>query len=181
MIQKPRTRHTATQPGGGVAQGRPAPWAQAACGALLAVGLGMLAATAAAQGRITVLDGDTLRLDGETIRLWGIDAPEGGQRCARAGVEYDCGAAATAALTRFVASGPVRCAAVERDRYGRTVARCRVGGNDLGALMVRSGWALDYARYSGGAYAGPQAAAERAADGLWRGGFTAPWVWRRQQ
>lgn len=181
MIQKPRTRITATPPGGGDARRRLAPWAHAVRGGLVAVGLGLLAATAAAQARITVLDGDTLRLDGETIRLWGIDAPEGGQRCTRAGVDYDCGAAATAALSRFVASGPVRCATVERDRFGRTVARCQVGGDDLGALMVRSGWALDYVRYSGGAYAAPQAAAERAADGLWRGEFTAPWTWRRQQ
>lgn len=47
-----------------------------------------------AAGEVRVIDGDTLEVGAETIRLWGIDAPEGGQRCRRAGVSYDCGAAA---------------------------------------------------------------------------------------
>lgn len=140
-----------------------------------------LGAQAVAQAPVTVLDGDTLRLGSETIRLWGIDAPEGKQRCLRAGASYDCGAAATAALGQFVARGPVRCEAIERDRYGRTVAQCWVDDDDLGALMVRAGWALDYVRYSGGDYAELQLAAQRAATGLWRGRFSAPWEWRRQE
>jgi len=92
-------------------------------------------------------------------------------------MDYDCGAAA---LRRFVSSEPMRCTPVDRDDYDRTVARCHAGGSDLGALMVRSGWALDYPRYSGGAYAAPQDAALKAAEGLWQGQFTTPWDWRQQ-
>jgi endonuclease YncB( thermonuclease family) len=35
-----------------------------------------------------------------------------------------------------------------RDRYGRTVARCRADGRDLGTKMVRAGMALAFVRYS---------------------------------
>jgi endonuclease YncB( thermonuclease family) len=51
------------------------------------------------------------------------------------------------------------------------VAVCRVGGRDIGAELVREGWALDYRRYSGGAYAADQAAARAERAGLWAGEF----------
>jgi hypothetical protein len=45
--------------------------------------------------------------------------------------------------------------------------------------MVRSGWALDFGRYSGGHYAAEQLETEQAQRGLWSGSFvnglTAPW------
>jgi endonuclease YncB( thermonuclease family) len=34
------------------------------------------------------------------------------------------------------------------DRYGRTVAVCRVNGHDIGAAMVRRGQAWAYIKYS---------------------------------
>ena len=36
-------------------------------------------------GRATVIDGDTIEIRGQRIRLWGIDAPEGKQRCVKDG------------------------------------------------------------------------------------------------
>jgi endonuclease YncB( thermonuclease family) len=39
------------------------------------------------------------------------------------------------------------------------IAVCLVDGADIGSEMVRQGWALDYERYSGGAYADEQKAA----------------------
>ena len=64
------------------------------------------------------------------------------------------------------------------DRYGRTVATCEISGRDLGAEMVRSGWALDFTRYSGGAYQPQQDAAQSDASGLWAGELVPPWDWR---
>ena len=64
----------------------------------------------------------------------------------------------------------------DRDRYERIVAVCRIEGWDIGAELVRQGWALDY--YSSGAYAAKQEAAMAERAGLWAGEFTPPWEWR---
>lgn len=130
-------------------------------------------------GEVQVIDGDTLRIDDTRVRLWGIDAPEDGQLCDDNGREYDCGALATGALTHFIDGHPVHCRRIDTDRYGRTVARCIVAGRDLGAVMVRSGWALDYRYYSQGDYQQEQRQAQRAKIGLWAGAFRPPWLWRR--
>jgi endonuclease YncB( thermonuclease family) len=57
------------------------------------------------------------------------------------------------------------------------VATCSVG-QDIGAEMVRQGWALDYERFSDGRYAAQQLEAEQAERGLWSGSFIPPWEWR---
>ncbi len=49
-------------------------------------------------GRAFVVDGDTLDVRGHRVRLWGVDAPEGRQLCARSdGQGYACGRAAARA------------------------------------------------------------------------------------
>jgi endonuclease YncB( thermonuclease family) len=67
------------------------------------------------------------------------------------------------------------------DRYGRTVATCAVGLQDIGAAMVRQRWAVDNEWYSGGAYAAEQLEAEQAERGPWSGSFVAPREWRARQ
>lgn len=94
---------------------------------------------------VTVIDGDTLRIRNERIRLHGIDAPESQQSCADG---WQAGQAATRALSALVAGGAPRCEKITTDRYGRTVAVCRVNGQDIGATMVRSGQAWAYIKYS---------------------------------
>ena len=49
----------------------------------LAVAICLVAGISQAETR--VVDGDTLETDGVTYRINGIDAPEYGQKCARAG------------------------------------------------------------------------------------------------
>lgn len=128
---------------------------------------------------VIVTDGDSLRINGQRFRLWGIDAPELGQRCEWRGQPFDCGRAAKDELGKLTQGRAITCQAVEADRYGRTVARCEAGGVDLARAMVRSGWALDYRKYSGGAYAGEQEQARQERRGLWDEVFTPPWEWRR--
>lgn len=41
-----------------------------------------------------------------------------------------------------------RCTSLETDRYGRTVVRCTVQGQDIGQVLVREGIAFAYRRYS---------------------------------
>jgi endonuclease YncB( thermonuclease family) len=139
----------------------------------------LLAATAAHAEPARVIDGDTLELGtGERIRLWGIDAVEGDQICQRDGRPWQCGDDATVALEALIDGQQITCAERDVDGYGRTVATCAVDGHDIGAAMVRSGWAVDYERYSGGAYAAEQLEAEQAQRGLWAGSFMPPWEWR---
>jgi endonuclease YncB( thermonuclease family) len=80
-----------------------------------------------------------------------------------------------AALAALLDGQPLTCTEVDGDRYGRTVATCTVAGQDIGAAMVRQGWALDVERYSSGRYAAEQLDAEQAQRGLWSGSFVPPW------
>jgi len=140
----------------------------------------VLAGSVAAQtlvGQARVVDGDTLELAGERVRIFGIDAPEKRQICAdAAGADWDCGAFATAALARLVAAG-TRCEGLERDRYGRLVARCRAGAEDVGAALVAGGAAFAYGRYSAD-YLPHEAAARAAGRGIWAGPAERPEVVR---
>ena len=71
-----------------------------------------------------------------------------------------------------------RARARPRDRYGRSVAVCRVAGADLNAWMVEQGWAVAYRKYSTD-YVSQETAAKAARRGLWRGEFVQPSRWRR--
>jgi endonuclease YncB( thermonuclease family) len=99
------------------------------------------------------------------------------------GLNYHCGATAARVLEEFLsASRPTRCKFVERDRYGRFVGDCyRADGASVAELLVLSGWALDWPRYSKGEYADEQAQARVMRLGLWAGKFTSPWEWRAQR
>lgn len=139
------------------------------------------ASSTALTGRASVVDGDTIEIGGERIRFNGVDAPEASQNCSDgAGKPYRCGAKSAAALDEMLtASSPTRCEFVERDRYGRFVGNCyRADGASVQELLVRSGWALDWPRYSNGAYAALQDAAKEERIGIWAGEFQPPWEWR---
>jgi endonuclease YncB( thermonuclease family) len=138
------------------------------------------AAGAPIAGRARVIDGDTIEVVGERIRLFGIDAPESRQQCrASSGNDYPCGRAATRALTAAIRGSPVSCTPVDHDRYDRDVAICTAHGHDLGDVMVRGGYAIDYARHSQGRYAAAEREARAAKRGIWAGTFDAPEQWRR--
>jgi endonuclease YncB( thermonuclease family) len=126
-------------------------------------------------GRVEVTDGDTLALGGERIRLFGIDAPERGQECGAG--RWACGDAATDRLRALVAAGPLRCTLRDRDRYGRAVATCTVGGVDVADRLVAEGLARAYTRY-GADYAATEARARLERIGLWRSRTQAPWDYR---
>ncbi len=68
--------------------------------------------------------------------------------CRLDGKPWQCGKDAANALADKIARRPVTCEDLGRDRYKRTIARCVVGGEDLGEWMVSQGLALAYRRYS---------------------------------
>jgi len=129
-------------------------------------------------GAASIIDGDTIEVHGQRIRLHGIDAPESRQECIRNGESWLCGKDATQALADKVGSGLLECLPKDRDRYGRTVAVCRLDGEDLNAWIVREGWALAYRHYSLD-YVADEDAAREAKRGIWASEFTPPWEWRR--
>ncbi|MFG1402016.1 thermonuclease family protein [Xanthobacter sediminis] len=131
-------------------------------------------------GQASVIDGDTIEIHGTRIRLEGIDAPESGQRCIgkASGAEIRCGQRAAFFLADMIGRHVVSCMESGKDRYKRTLARCEVGGQDVGAAMVKSGWAMAYVRYSS-EYIPQEAEARTAELGIWATEFVPPWDWRR--
>ncbi len=128
-------------------------------------------------GRATIVDGDTLEIGGKRIRLFGIDAPESAQTCQTESLSYRCGRDATTALVDKIGRRPVACHREDVDRYGRIVAVCWIGAEDLNAWLVWQGWAVAYRRFSTD-YVIHEDAAKKARRGLWRGEFQMPWDWR---
>ncbi|UFW46460.1 MULTISPECIES: thermonuclease family protein [Bradyrhizobium] len=130
-------------------------------------------------GRASVIDGDTLDMHGVRIRPWGIDAPETTQLCrGEDSLHYRCGAQAANDLDAFIGRRPANCVPVRLDRYGRTVAAYSVAGRDLAEWLVRSGRALDWPQYSKGKYHEVHREAELTGQGLWKGSYVEPWLYR---
>jgi len=128
-----------------------------------------------------VSDGDSLRSGDLRIRLFGIDAPELKQQCAdQNGVLWGCGVAAQRQLNGLIGTNKdLQCSLRDVDRYGRLVMQCFNGATDIGAAMVRSGHALAYRHFSD-LYIAEEEQAKTALKGIWRGTFSPPWEWRRQ-
>jgi len=160
--------------------------------AFLALALSLIAP--ASHAEIGVIDGATIDVNGTPYRLWGIDAPENFQQCFHEGRMYPCGHDAARHLQdllgRCLAFSPgyadpapagsgckLACEPRATDHDRRTVAVCRIGDVDLGAAMVRDGWAVAYLRDASD-YAPEEQEARAAKRGLWSGRFDLPWEWR---
>ena len=158
---------------------RRALWSALVTAAMLAVSVGAAGAETII-GRASVVDGDTIEIRGTRIRLEGIDAPESRQTCRDgSGRKYLCGQRAAFALALKIGARNLSCQVIDLDRYGRSLATCRMGEIDINAWMVASGWALAYRKYSE-AYVADEAAAQASNAGLWAGAFVPPWDWRRR-
>ena len=159
------------------------------CFAIFLAGVSFLPKTAFAasydlSGRVyitKVSDGDSLRSGNLRIRLFGIDAPELQQQCTdQNGVRWGCGVAAQQQLNDLIGMNKdLQCSLRDVDRYGRLVMQCFKGSTDIGAAMVRSGHALAYRDFSK-LYIAEEKQAKTAREGIWRGTFSPPWEWRRQ-
>lgn len=124
---------------------------------------------------VRIIDGDTFDFGEERYRLFGIDAPEVGQRCLNQnGQPWDCGSAATKALIDLTHNRTLRCEAIEQDPYGRIVAKCFASGLDLGSEMVATGMAWAFVKYSD-AYVVEEFKAREERIGIWQGDAQPAW------
>jgi endonuclease YncB( thermonuclease family) len=133
---------------------------------------------------VRVSDGDSLRVlfnnQEVPLRLEGIDAPERGQPWSRNSRQ---------ALASLVAGRTVQVTVASRDRYGRSIATVRVGGEagprNVNLEMVASGSAWVYRAYTRDPVKlVAEADARRAGRGLWslpENQRVPPWDYRRQQ
>jgi endonuclease YncB( thermonuclease family) len=146
--------------------------------ALAALLLPTLASAADIVGVPKIREGDQVMIGTTRIRLGGIDSPSLDQLCLNAkGERWTCGVAARDELMRHVGDKSWTCHVRNTDRRGRSVARCDVDGEDIQKWLVRSGWALAFARISRD-YEADEKVARDARAGIWAGAFIAPWDWR---
>src|SRR5690242_21914323 len=103
-----------------------------------------LAAGAVPANAQAVVDGGMIVLEGRDVRLWGIDAPDLDQACNG----WPAGRLAAAALQKLIVNRSIVCQARGLDHQGRIFGKCRAGGVDLGAAMVRDGWAWALVEYT---------------------------------
>ncbi len=135
-------------------------------------------------GSARIVDGDTIEVADTKVRLFGIDAPEAGQRCKRASGagEWECGDAAMDRLVAIINGQPVDCKGDDWDAYGRLLAECvSAEGVTINAQMVRDGAAWAFVKYSD-RYAAEEAAARKARLGVFQSeASTTAWDFREAQ
>ncbi len=109
------------------------------------------------EGRVTVVrDVDTIVVAGTPVRLNGLDGPETSTRVGRE---------ARAFMTRLVRGETVTCQLNGERTHDRWVGVCYLDGQDIGAIAVANGHALDCRRYSGGRYRDLETPAARSRIG----------------
>lgn len=129
-------------------------------------------------GSAEVVDGDGLRIGPIVIRLHGIDAPELGQRCAAQGKgTWRCDEAAADRLAELATGREIACEPLDRDAYGRIVARCSADGQDIAETLVSEGLVWAFRRYSAD-YGSLEDEARAAGRGIWQASTEAPWDYR---
>lgn len=128
-----------------------------------------------------VIDGDTFQLSSHKlgdirIRIAEIDAPE---------LQQPYGKKAKSYLKALIESETVICTILEKDRYGRYIAKINVPGTrniDVAAEMVRAGYAWHYKKYSASQeLSNIEIKAKLQKKGLWSDqSVVAPWIYRQQ-
>ncbi|MGC1505785.1 MAG: thermonuclease family protein [Sulfitobacter sp.] len=140
--------------------------------------LSLDAETLTITGPLSVVDGDTLSIGPVQIRLFGIDAPEAGQKCSLlGGGEWACGRDATRYLDELTKSGLLDCVPDSSDPYGRIISFCSVDGKDLGEMLVESGMAWAFVEYSD-IFVEQEKIARDAGLGVFQAPSQTPWEYR---
>ncbi len=108
-------------------------------------------------GHGSALDGDTVLVAGTRIRLFGIEAIEW---------QDPLGKETTVQLEEILEGESIVCDVLHYDDFRRPVARCRAGGFDIAAEMVRRGWAANSNGFTDD-YSVLESTAQSSCKGLW--------------
>jgi endonuclease YncB( thermonuclease family) len=96
-------------------------------------------------GVAKAIDADMVMIDKTRIVLWGVDAPDRNQTCLLSNQEIECYTPAADALAALIAPGPLTCTLTGKpDPFGRRFGVCKIGDLDVGAELIRQGWAAAY-------------------------------------
>ncbi len=143
--------------------------------------LGVAHATDTISGKVEIVDGDTIEIAGASIRLYGIDAPEAGQKCGDAkGGSWPCGNEATTAMADLAEGKEAECQILGKDDYDRFLGICTVDGVIINERMVADGYAWAFIKYADD-YVGIEQQSRAAKVGVWQGPAKAPWDYRAER
>ncbi len=131
------------------------------------------------QGKVNIIDGDTIHIGNNKIRLHGIDAPEINQICTINGADWECGKESKFYLENLIDLNNVICKVNDIDKYKRYVAICFVNNININKKMVKSGWAIAY-RYYSSDYINEEDKAKKNKLGIWEGEFEEPYLFRKK-
>lgn len=94
-------------------------------------------------GKAYVIDGDTIKVNGQAIRLSGLDAPELDQPARnRDGYWYPQGKYIKSAMIKKIGGKQVQVKVEGYDNYDRIIGTVTYQGKDVGAWLVRNGYAI---------------------------------------
>lgn len=88
-----------------------------------------------------VVDGDTVWLDGVNLRLQSYDTPEPYDDVCGGASEIALAKRASARLLQLLNANAFAVQTSGEDRYGRTLATIRIGGRDVGDILIDEGLA----------------------------------------
>lgn len=127
---------------------------------------------------IQVIDGDTLQVHGRIVQLYGIDAPELGQRCRHDDTWFDCGLDAAFELSKVIGleGATLRCAAPTGSPEDGA-QECMAGHINVAHALLSGGYVVATPQ-AGADYHEAESNARIASLGLWHSEFVRPVAWR---
>ena len=132
------------------------------------------------EGKVKIIDGDTIHIEKNKIRLHGIDAPEIDQTCTIKDKVWNCGIESSLELKKLILDNNISCVVSDIDKYNRYIAECFINNQNINELMVRNGWAIAY-RYYSLDFIDDEGIAKNNKAGIWKGEFLDPYLFRKQQ
>tara|TARA_R110002020_G_scaffold161283_7_gene346250 strand:- start:3810 stop:4238 length:429 start_codon:yes stop_codon:yes gene_type:complete len=88
-----------------------------------------------------IVDGDTIWLEGRNLRLESFDTPEPHNDICGGETEVALAHRASSRLRELLSENSFTVETHSQDRYGRTLATIRIGGRDVGDILIAEGLA----------------------------------------